>query len=285
MEQLKKIALVVCYHGKFPWYFSYFFHTCKYNPSIDFFLVTDQPVDQTSLSENVKFIPKTFDEICSQINEKLNLETNIKTGYKLCDFKPAYGLIFEDLLKDYDFWGHCDTDVVFGNIREFITNDVLEGHDLISVRPDWIPGCFLLFRNCEKMNTLFKKSKDYIKVYTSEEYHNFDETSFAHNLFKSGMHYSDIHTPVESMLHVIKKLEEEGYINPLFDFFMIEGLSGRMLWQEGRLYYKNKFEVLLYHMMYLKVIYNPNMIGKRIPDSFSISPTRIYRHKRQYIEI
>jgi hypothetical protein len=72
--------------------------------------------------------------------EKLGFGVNIKHSYKLCDFKPAYGFIFFELIENYDFWGYCDIDIIFGSIRDFITKEILESHDLISTRPDWIPG-------------------------------------------------------------------------------------------------------------------------------------------------
>ena len=39
---------------------------------------------------------------------------------KLCDYKPAYGLIFEDELIGYDYWGFCDTDILLGDIYQFL---------------------------------------------------------------------------------------------------------------------------------------------------------------------
>ena len=44
----------------------------------------------------------------------------VNSPYKLCDYKPVYGLIFDEDLQDYDFWGHCDVDLIFGDIRKFI---------------------------------------------------------------------------------------------------------------------------------------------------------------------
>src|ERR1700748_110766 len=207
MKQLKKIALLICYYGKFPWYFNYFVYTCRCNPTIDFFIITDQALDFLALPDNIKVIYQKINDINTRIFDRLGLTTTVTQGYKLCDFRPAYGLLFPDLLQNYDFWGHCDIDVIFGNIREFITDDLLADYELISVRPDCIPGCFLIYKNSEKINTLFKKSKDYEKAFLMPEYCNFDETNFAHDKFKSGLPYPEIKTPVESMLHVIKKME------------------------------------------------------------------------------
>ncbi|WP_370580690.1 DUF6625 family protein [Mucilaginibacter sp. FT3.2] len=36
MKQNKSIAIVICYFGKFPWWFSYFLRSFNYNPTVDF---------------------------------------------------------------------------------------------------------------------------------------------------------------------------------------------------------------------------------------------------------
>ena len=285
MKQNKNIALVICYFGKLPWYFEYVVHSCKYNPTVDFYIITDDATFTSPLPNNVKLLYKTLNEINFLAAEKLGFEVNITYGYKLCDFKPAYGLIFSDLIKGYDFWGHADLDIIFGNIRHFMTDDLLENYDLISVRPDWIPGCFLLFRNNLKMNTLFTQSKDYQKVFSSDKHYCFDETNFAHEAFEEGMGYQEIDTEIESMMHVVKRMEETVYIKPNFDLHIIEGVPGKLKWENGILTYRNKYEILLYHLIRLKKNYKPKKRINRIPDVFTISPTRIYHHSSAKIVI
>jgi hypothetical protein len=271
----KNIALLTCYFGKLPWYFDYFVHSCKYNPSIDFYIIIDDFTYRKLLPNNVKLIYKTLDDISIMVTQKLGFDIHITYGYKLCDFKPAYGLIFSELLNGYDFWGHCDIDIIFGNIRDFITYELMENYDLISVRHDWLSGCFLLYRNTDKLNTLFLQSKDYKKVFSSDKHYCFDETNFAHDFFATGKTYNEIGTEIESMMHVVKRLEAENYIKPFFDFYIIEGVPGKLKWEKGKMFYRNKYEILLYHMIYFKKQYIPKT-NNYIPDSFTISPTKIY---------
>jgi len=279
MTQNKNLALIVCYMGQFPWYIDYFIHSSKYNPTVDFFIITNQTGYSKVLPVNVKLVHKTLDEISSLASEKLGFSVNITSGYKLCDFKPAYGFIFSEILQPYNWWGHVDLDIIFGNIRNFITDDLLDSYDLISVRPDWIPGCFLLFKNNQKMNSLFKHSKDYRKVFSSNIHYCFDETNFAHEAFEEGMAYHEIKTEIESMMHVVKKMEAENYIKPYFDLHIIEGVPGKLRWNNGKLFYRNKYEVLLYHLIRLKKNYAPKTTPINIPCSFTISPTNIYHNK------
>jgi len=262
--------------GKLPWYFAYFIQSCKHNPSINFLIVTDDKSYFDKLPVNVKFVYKSLLEINKLATERLGFVTKIENGYKLCDFKPTYGLLFSELLEGYDFWGHSDIDMIFGNIREFITDDLLKSYDLISVRHDYLTGHFLIYGNNHKMNHLFMLSKDYQKVLRSETHYCFDETNFQFQPFTDGLCYKQVPAEVESMTHLVKRLEEDGYLKVHFDFLIIEGTPGKLRWNRGKLTYRNRYEILLYHLIKFKGVFNPKKKPSHIPDSFSISPTRIY---------
>ncbi|MDB5007350.1 MAG: hypothetical protein JWP45_1743 [Mucilaginibacter sp.] len=279
MKKNKKLALIICYSGKLPWYFKYFVHSCKYNPTVDFYIIVDDMTCKFHLPANVNLIYKTLNDISLLATEKFGFKVAIKYGYKLCDFKPAYGVLFNELIKEYDFWGHCDIDIIFGNIRDFITDDVLENYDLISVRHDYISGCFLLYRNISTLNNLFLQSKNYRKVYTSDKHYCFDETNFAHEAFGDGKKYDKVETEIESMMHVVKRMEAKKVIKPFFDFFIIEGLQGNLKWKNGKMFYRNRFEILFYHLIFFKKKYSPKKTNIPIPDYFTISPTKIYHQK------
>jgi hypothetical protein len=277
----KSIAVIICYMGKLPWYFDYFVHSCIYNPTIDVYVITDDTSYPKRLPANVRIIYKTLADISAIATITLEIPVEIKAPYKLCDFKPAYGVLFPDLIKDYDFWGIGDIDVIFGDIRKFITDEVLDSHDVISVRDDYVTGSFSLFRNNERTNNLFKHSKDYKKVFTSNTHYCFDETNFKHKDFETGLHYSDITCDIESMTHVVRRLEEENYLKAYFDFHIIEGDPGHLRWNNGVMMYRNKWEVMMYHLIVLKDIYKPLVQKARVPDAFAISPRRIYPLKKR----
>jgi hypothetical protein len=262
--------------GKLPWYVDYFIYSCGYNSTIDFIIITDDRSYAKQLPNNVRLINSTLGEINRRATQVLGFATNITNGYKLCDFKPAYGLIFADLLKGYNFWVHADLDVVFGDIRAFITRQILRDYDLISVRHDFLTGQFLIFRNTDKINNLFTLSKDYQKVLAAEQHYCFDETNFQWDGFTEGRYYTEIASEVESMTHLVKRLAENNYLKVHFDFLIVEGSPGKMKWQRGKLIYRNRYEILLYHLVLFKKVAIPKKV-KSIPDSFSITPTR-FRH-------
>ena len=90
------IVFVITYIGKYPWYFPYFLHSCRYNPTVDFLIFTDNYDPNLELPSNVKMIPYSIERIKTDAAKALGFDIVVESGYKLCDFKPAYGVIFSD---------------------------------------------------------------------------------------------------------------------------------------------------------------------------------------------
>ena len=267
---MKSICLINVFFGDFPWYFNFFLKSCSTNSTIEFLIFTDQVKPKNS-PENVKFIHFSLEEFNHLASKKLNLEINIQYAYKLCDFKPAYGIIFSDYLKNSEYWGITDIDIIFGRIREFITDEMLSNHEVISVRNDYPTGSFMIFENIEKVNNLFKKSKDYTKVFTSQKHYCFDECNFHHQYLENGGSIFDIETEIESIHHILVKEMQENNLQVHFDFLIIEGLPGKLYWDNGLLSFKNEFEVLHYHL----ILYKGNQFTQKkewndIPSQFYI---------------
>jgi len=279
MEQDKSIVLIICYYGKFPWYFAFFLHSCQFNSTIDFFIVTDIINYKKPLPNNVKFVFKSIDDIIEIASKKLGFRVKIDRPYKLCDFKPAYGLIFSDIIANYDFWGQGDLDIIYGNLRTFLNDKMLSSFDFISVRHDYTTGCFALYKNNNLMNNLFKRSKDYEKVFSDPTHFCFDECNFKHDLLTDGTSIFDIDSEIESFTHVIKAAEQIGEINAHFDFILLEGLPGKIKFKNGEIFYKNTFEAIAYHFFWLKRVYHPKRAPKCIDNTYFISQTKIYFKK------
>lgn len=170
---MNKIGLICFYFGEFPMHMPVWIKTCGANPGIDFFLITDQRIEYP-LPDNFKLIKTDIGAIVDLFSETLGLKANLYRPYKLCDFRPAYGHIYTDMLRGYDFWGYCDFDVVFGDIRALLTEDILDAHD--KIQPF---GHLCLYRNCDRMNYLYREQcegvADYRDVFTESTHYAFDE--------------------------------------------------------------------------------------------------------------
>jgi|SRR6218665_284343 len=278
------IAILIPWYGTFPWYFSFFVHSLRYNPSIDFFIITDEAVT-IDLPPNIKLISKSFSELKELLERKLGFAISLEKPYKLCDFKPAYGLVFEDYLQEYQFWGHGDIDVVFGDIRNFITDDILSKNDFVSIRHDYISGYFALYRNDQKMKQLFTKSKDFKKVMTEEKNFCFDECNYLHSYLYRNIPIAKLSAEIESMDHVVRRESISGRITAHYNFFVTESAPGCLRWTNGRLFYKEKYEVICFHLMrFKKLPYVIPCCWPTVPDTFFIHVFYFSRHPPQTVK-
>lgn len=150
---MKKICLLTVWMGKLPEYFWLWKTTAKRNPTVDFYLITNNEglVDEG----NIHFINMTMENMKEHFEKIVGFPIKLGTPYKICDYRPLFGKAFSEILKPYEFWGHCDIDLILGDIRKFITDEILEQYDKILDA-----GCFVLYRNCETMNSLYEKSMD-----------------------------------------------------------------------------------------------------------------------------
>ena len=167
-----KIAILSAYFGPLPNYIKYWMQSAALNSDIVFYIVNDQtPIEHPS---NVRFIRMNLEEFSTLASQKIGLPIQLKEAYKCCDFKCAFGLIFEDYLKEYDFWAHCDLDLVWGDLRKFLNENVLSKYDKI-----YPLGHLALYRNNEAMKRAFmlpgSEKGEYDQIFTSDKHFAFDE--------------------------------------------------------------------------------------------------------------
>lgn len=171
---MKKCCFLIPYFGKLPNYFELFAKTCGYNKDYDWFIFTDDKTKYT-LPDNVKIFLMGFEELKKIIQSKFDFNIFLDKPYKLCDYKPAYGYIFENYISNYKFWGHCDLDTIMGDLNKFITEDMLEKYDKI-----FCLGHMILYKNTYENNRVFMSKYDgrflYKDVFQTDDICVFDET-------------------------------------------------------------------------------------------------------------
>ena len=91
--------------------------------------------------------------------------------YKLCDYRPAFGYIFKDLTRGFDYWGYCDLDMIFGDLQKYLPT---KKYDKISRL-----GPFCLYRNIKRVNEAFMLNGNckfnYKGIFSSNVHFAFDE--------------------------------------------------------------------------------------------------------------
>ena len=145
---MKSVLFILPYFGKFPNYFQLFLNSCNANPTIDWLLVTDNSMNEFYLPANVIIKRSSFKDIQQLIFKRF--QTNIIAPYELCKYRVAYIDLFLEA-HSYDFWGYCDCDLIWGNLRIFLTEDILQNYDKIAWR-----GHMTLFKTSHNINSAYK---------------------------------------------------------------------------------------------------------------------------------
>ena len=176
---MKSIAIICCYFGKLRSDYKTWLLSCKYNNTIEWIIFTD--CDWGKVPKNIKIINISFNDFKEYVQKTFEFKICLERPYKICDYKPAFGYIFKEYLQEYDFWGYCDFDMIFGNIRKFITNDILENYEKIYTK-----GHLSLYKNDSRVNSMFKSNKGkmyYKDVFTTNIIKVFDEEEGIYEIF------------------------------------------------------------------------------------------------------
>lgn len=272
-----QIGIIVPYFGSLPRYFQLFLNSCGYNPDFDWIIFTDDMSDY-DYPKNVHRIEMTFEECRKIIQSKFSFQIVLATPQKLCDYKVAYGYIFEKYLIGYDWWGHCDLDQIFGNLHDFITDEMLSKYDkLFSL------GHLTLYRNILDNNRLFMEKLNgrerYKEVFTTERGCAFDEwlpDNINEIYLKSGRPVfldnlgADVHSYKTTFSLVNYDVASRSYRKSLVDNSIFKWEYGRI----HQIYYHNgmlcKKEFPYVHLQKRKM----RDLRKQFTESFYIIPNR-----------
>lgn len=170
---MKSILLIIPYFGKWPLWFDAYLKSVEKNASINWLCPTDCEIPE-KYPDNIKFLPITLSELNVKVNRVVDAKVPLNPR-KFCDLKPAYGEIFSEEVAKYDFWGICDMDIIWGDIRKFMTDELLSNYDIISSRKEAISGHFNLFKNITQINSLYKSLPNYKQLFEVPEFKWTDE--------------------------------------------------------------------------------------------------------------
>lgn len=130
---------------------------------------------------NIEIIPMTiegFDALVKRycgVEPKNFIDPTGRPHKLVSDFYPAYGLIFQDYIRGFDFWAHTNWDMVYGRLDRYIPDVMLDQVDIWSDDVDAINGIFTVYRNNEFVNNLFRRAPGWEMAFTLHEECAFDE--------------------------------------------------------------------------------------------------------------
>ncbi len=179
---MRRCLIILPYFGKFPSYFPLFLKSVEKNPGYNWLIVTDD-TRPFAWPENVTVCYQGFAALRERIQSFFDFPVTLPEPYKLCDFRPAYGMIFAEELREYEYWGYGDCDLLFGNLERLLTPLLEKGYDKV-----FAAGHLTLYRNTPENNARFLKDYKgkplYRRAFTDPGTCCFDEDYLEENIHR-----------------------------------------------------------------------------------------------------
>lgn len=276
-----KVCLIIPYYGEWPVYFNYYLKSCSYNSFLEIIFFSDNPPPEV-YSSHIKFVPSSLEDFSSLASKKLGFEIHLNEAYKICDFKPFFGLIFNDYLKTYDYWAYGDIDIIYGDLKKKLWPLITEKYDTISCRIQLQTGSLSLFKNIEKINHLYVLDLATRKNLVSPHYMGLDETCHDNSVWTGG---SKMNLPENCLTYKIANANRDGSIKASFLELCKEHIEKSEIieFNRGNLSFKNK------ELGYLHLVRNKNNTSFHVPtfeehnEKFYIRYTGIHLQKRNVL--
>lgn len=261
------LAIVVTYFGKAPLWLPAFLLSCRDNRDIQWFLYADFEAP-APLPANVTLRPMELGELRSRATDVFGTRIAITHRRKICDLKPAYGLIFADDLQPFDFWACSDLDIVWGDIRRFVTDALLDDYDIVSSRSERMSGHFTLFRNTAAINRTFELIPDVAQAMAEPSYLRLDERELTRYVRDHLRKAHRARLPASPRVY----WRDEWTMDSAYQKALGDRPSDRLWWRQGRTFDAGGHELMYLHFHKLKHAMSRIDFGfDAAPAAFSIS--------------
>lgn len=224
---VEDIIIFVPYFGVLPDYFLAFAHSCKYIKCVRFMVFTDDNrIKSMLLPKNISYELMSFSTLQRMIRDREL--GRVTYAYKLCDYKPLYGIIFDKYTDGYSYWGYCDIDTMMGDVDTFLQKIDYKKYDRIGEK-----GHFTLYRNDERINQLYRtKLKDIPPIF---DFDFVKSTSYLCHFDESGMNWivKEMGIPFYENSHVAQTTIVHDFHLHTFMHFKQPEL---FVWERGHVY-------------------------------------------------
>lgn len=173
-----EILMIMPYFGTLPKWIDLYLYSCTKNSFVDFLFITDCKDMKIPPCKNIKVVFETFGDYCRKVSNKLSINFYPKSPYKICDLRPFFAVIHQEYLKDYEFWGYGDIDLVYGNLRLLLTPHRLKRYDVITSHSDRLAGHFTVVRKDSRYSRFCYNIKEWEKHLESDKGMGLDEHDF-----------------------------------------------------------------------------------------------------------
>jgi hypothetical protein len=268
-----KIALLTVWFGEWRGWINVHLESCARNPEIVWFFLHDQPALPAHRPANVHFVETSSRDIEQRYLRVIGRPINLPSAYKLCDLKPLLGSLFPELIQNYVWWGYCDTDLIWGDIRRFITDDDLARYDVISSHVCAILGQFSIFRGGDLPRRLVEQIPDVAGLFADTTYRGIDEL-----LIDQAARAAETKGEIKvsrRMLQVWERLYQPSWEKWASDLetarlgrpVEVSFLTGPCEWREGRMFHQaTNTETMFFHFLEWKRVWRMPLYPWPLPE-------------------
>lgn len=231
-----KALVIIPYFGKFGPWFPLYLHSLACQHTLDLLLITD--ASTPPLPANARRVDMTLADVRDLATARLGTAVLLSRVRKLCDLRPAYGLVFEEFTRGYDYWAFGDEDVLYGDLDRLLAPHFQGEPDLIVPSRTMTIGHLTLVRNAPRTNELAMHDPDYPAVLASDEHWAYDESSWARR------------EDCSSFTRTVKEAEARGELSVHWGFSKRGSIPwpGRSYTYDGRAIRENDgAEITYYH--------------------------------------
>lgn len=263
------IVIFAVYFGRLPSYFPLWITSCRYNPQVRWRIVTDADTGGYDFPENVDIQPMTLTDFAERISQAAGFPVAVTTPYKVCDARPLFHTLLEPG-EVCDFWGHCDLDMIFGDLGSFMAPRLFEHYDKI-----FSVGHLTLYRNKEEVNTYFQRAHpglDWRAILSDPVHRGFDEHIGVNRIWErhGGRFFADESLIADIDPNIARFELANNYRwrrNYRYQaFFFDRGKVRRYFWARGAM---RSDEFMYIHFQKRNLLYDP---VPTVGDRFSIGP-------------
>jgi hypothetical protein len=216
------LVIISFYFGRWPPWMNFFVESCKWNPGVRWVIYTDcgEPENRAG---NIEYVHISFDGYKAMARERLGIAFDPVHPYKICDLRPAFGVLHEREIADYLFFGYGDIDVIFGDISRFYGERQFAELDVVSTHPERLSGHFAVLRNTPDIRRMFESISGYRQLLERPDQMSVDESDFSQLV---------LHSPTLRTLFVERHstvLSARGWHDGTMNY------PQRWFWQHGKL--------------------------------------------------
>jgi len=127
---------------------------------------------------NLHILRYSYSDLSDLISQRLGIDISLSSEwhYKMAEFKPTFGQLFAEHIKDHAWWGYADLDVVWGKFSNFA--HLFSNPDKYPiVNSGWLSprGMAAFYVNKDWTRQLYKEDPVYVELLQNATYRNLDE--------------------------------------------------------------------------------------------------------------